>query len=392
MNPKTRRLTARWIIPVSGAPINGGSVQIDGDRIVEVARGPAPQDAEDLGDVALLPALVNAHTHLEFSDCRQPIGQSGVALARWIGQVVAARGGTSIESRRKAIELGLQELRDCGTSLAGEITTPPCDYPDSNAGPELVTFAEVLGLDADRARERLEASLCHSMVHADGGWSPHAPYSTSIQSIEACVQYAREYDRPVAMHVAESPDERELLCNGTGPFADTLRELGAWREGLFPWSGDPFETLIDRLARAPRALLIHGNDLNDAEIQRLRRHDNLTVVHCPRTHHFFGYQPHPVDLIVRAGVRVALGTDSRASNPDLNLWREVQFLLRNRTDLNPADVVAMATMHGADALGRHDLGRIEVAARARFGSIATTATTIESVYADFATREFTVVV
>jgi len=190
------------------------------------------------------------------------------------------------------------------------------------------------------------------------------------------------------MHVAESPAERELLSSATGPLAQTLRELGAWCDRAFPWGDDPFRMLIDRLSKAPRVLLIHGNDLSAAEIECLLPHPHITVVYCPRTHQFFDYQKHPVDHMLAAGVRVALGTDSRASNPDLSLWHEVQFLLHQRSDLSPKDVLAMATIGGADALGRGDLGRIEVGCCGDLGLMETSAKTINELYEDMSRRRY----
>ncbi len=392
INEPARVWAARWIIPVSRDPINGGWIRIEHGRISEIGTGTPPADAQDLGDVALLPGLINAHTHLEFSDCRSPIGVSGVALHQWIGQVMAARSGTTAESKQAAIEAGLNELRQSGVRLAGEITTAPCNYPSGVTEPELVTFAEVLGLGRDRADERLEAAVRHNLANRNGGWSPHAPYSTSPETIRRCVELAVQHDRPLAMHVAESPAERELLCDGTGPFAEALRSLGVWRDELFPWGSDPYGRLIDRLAKAPRVLLIHGNDLIDAEIGRLRSYSHITVVYCPRTHAFFDHARHPVDRMLGAGVRVALGTDSRASNPDLNLWREVQFLLKHRVDLAPEAILRMATLHGADAFGRSDLGRIEVGCQSGIGYVQTDAKKIDDVYADFAQRDYTPIV
>jgi cytosine/adenosine deaminase-related metal-dependent hydrolase len=389
-NEQSRVLAARWIIPVSRDPINGGWIRVEEGRIVNLESGAAPANAEDLGDVALLPGLVNAHTHLEFSDCQSPIGERGVPLYQWIGQVIEARRDTR-ESKQAAIAAGLKEMFESGTRLVGEITTPPCDYPSDAAQPELVTFGEVLGLQKERADERLESAAAHIQDNSNAGLSPHAPYSTLLDTVDACIELAGKCDRPLAMHVAESPEERELLSSGAGPFADALRALGVWRDDLFPWDDDPFEMLIERLAKAPRALLVHGNDLNDDEIEQLRSHDNLSVVYCPRTHHFFEYERHPVHRMLAAGVRVALGTDSRASNPDLNLWREVQFLLTNRHDLAPRDVVRMATLNGADALGRRDLGRIEVGCPAAMGVVQTDATNAEDVLESFVQSEYRVI-
>lgn len=379
-----RILAARWIIPVSSPPINGGWVRLAGDRVVEFGKGQAPAPADDLGDVVLLPGLVNAHTHLEFSDLRQPVGVPGMPLHEWIGLAIGARGVATAETRRAAIASGLAESRAAGVRLIGEITTPPSVYPDQVAGPEWVSFAEVVGLQAQRGAERLRAASEYCAADLRGGWSPHAPYSTAWHLIEACVAQARRHSRPLAMHVAESPHERELLETAAGPFAETLRALGVWQEGLFPWPARPLERLIELLAAAPRVLLVHGNYLSESEIERLAAHRNTTVVYCPRTHSFFRHPPHPVARLGQAGIRVALGTDSRASNPDLDLWQEVRHLLRYRPDIDPHEVIKMATLHGADALGRRDVGRIETGARPGFRAVPTAASDLAGLWASLA--------
>ncbi len=385
--PTQRCFAARWILPIARPPIQGGWLRVQGDRIVEVRSDAPPAEAENLGDVAILPRGVNAHTHLEFSDCQQPIGQVGTSLSDWIGQVVAARTGKTRRDQEQAIRRGLEESRQAGVCLIGEIATPPCDYPAEVACPEVYTFAEVLGLRQDRSDERIAAAAAQVAARTDSGFSPHAPYSTSREAIQSCLELAIGGKRMIAMHVAESPAERELLVNGSGPFATALKSMGVWHDGSFPWSDRPVLELIDQLSTAPRALLVHGNDLTDREIERLAKHPQMTVVYCPRTHAFFQYEPHPVARLLAAGVRVALGTDSRASNPDLNIWQEVRQLFEHRSDLDPEAVLAMATMAGADALGRSDLGRIEVGARASLAIVPTCASNIDHVFADLAVNQ-----
>lgn len=382
-------LRARWILPISHPPINDGWIRLRGETILELGQGAISGVTNDLGDVVLLPGMVNAHTHLEFSDCDQPIGDPGMALADWIVQVVATRRGTTAERRDAAIARGITESCQAGVRLIGEIATPPCDYSTSkDSHAELVMFAEVLGLSRQRVQARLAAATEFNAANDNAAWSPHSPYSMSWEFIETCVERARRSQRPLAMHVAESPAERQLLATGSGIFADRLQQLGVWQDGLFPWGGDPLIRLIDCLSNAPRALLIHGNDLRPTEIERLAGHDHLSIVLCPRTHAFFDYEQHPVDRMLRAGVRVALGTDSRASNPDLNLWREVQFLLSHRADLNPADVIRMGTLSGAEALGRRDMGHIAEGSRPGLGVVPTTATSIGAVYRDLASHDY----
>ena len=376
------------MVPVSQPPILGGWIRVLGNKIVEIGSGTPPSSATDLGDVALLPRLVNAHTHLEFSDCGAPIGRPGTSLSDWIGQVVAARGNTTPLQKAKAISRGISESAEYGVCLIGEITTPPGDYGLAGEPPQVHSFAEVLGLTQQRSDERLKAAATHLHADSRAGLSPHAPYSTSRQAIESCVNLAIQHRRALAMHVAESPTERELLVHGTGAFVDALQAIGAWQPGLFPWSGDPMLDLIDQLSTVSRVLLIHGNDLSAHEIERLAGYPQMSVVYCPRTHAFFRYDKHPVDRLLAAGVSVALGTDSRASNPDLSVWGEVQYLLRQRTDLDPHAVITMATANGADALGRPDLGRLTAGAKATIGLVRTGAAKLEYLYESFAEQEF----
>ncbi|TWU41087.1 amidohydrolase family protein [Novipirellula artificiosorum] len=385
----TSVIAARWIFPISGPPFYHGWIRIRDQRVTEFGSGQAPRGAVDLGDVAILPQLVNAHTHLEFSDCTVPVGEVGVTLDQWIGEVVAARKNATEESKAKAIRAGVEESARAGVALVGEIATPPVvgtieAGTIEEGGMEIISFAETLGLSESRGAERLAAARHHLQSFPTAGISPHAPYSTTPEVIQQCIELAIRHRRPLAMHVAESPSERELLESATGPMADRLKTMGVWREGLFPWPKDPFCHLIAMLAKAPRSLLIHGNDLRPNEMACVAKHPQMTVVFCPRTHAFFGYPRHPVDLMLRHGIPVALGTDSRASNPDLNLWDEVRFLLNHRQDLDPQDVLAMATIHGANALGRLDLGRIRGGSLARFGCVPTDACSLQEAMADLA--------
>jgi cytosine/adenosine deaminase-related metal-dependent hydrolase len=325
--------------------------------------------------------LVNAHTHLEFSDCESPIGQAGVPLAEWIGQVIDARSASTIKSKQAAIHAGVAESKNAGVCLIGDIATPPCTYNTDLM--DIICFAEVVGLSENRWTERLQAATDYGQ-----SFSPHAPYSTSQHAIDACIRRSKASGKRLSMHIAESPEERELLCNGTGPFAEALRHIGAWQDDLFPWQDEPIVCLIERLAAAPGALLIHGNDLRTHEIAKVATHPNLTVVYCPRTHAFFGYDRHPVAEMHRAGVPVALGTDSKASNPDLNLWSEVQYLMQHRMDIDPAEVLKMATVHGANALGRRDVGRLANGSIAHLGQVNTNASDLQRLYRDLAENEY----
>lgn len=367
-----RIIKARWIFPISKPPIEGGWVHVRGHEILAVGNDELPTgdvDIKDLGDTAVLPGLVNAHTHLEFSDLQEPIGFPGISLSKWVGAVMERRRRRRRDPGR-AVMNGLNESHRHGTRLVGEIATTPWAGFRYSSPLEVVAFAETIGLTKERSGERLATASSH-LAKADvtdklaGGISPHAPYSTLPSAVDKCVELSVKHQVPLAMHVAESWEERQLLEFGTGPFADRLQELGFETDGLFPQGTDATRQLLETLAEAPSALIVHGNDLNEAELSFIASRDNLTVVYCPRTHAFFGHsQKHPFEQLLAEERPVALGTDSRASNPDLSIWNEVRWLLANRPEIPWHEVLAMATMYGADALMRPDLGRIEPGANA----------------------------
>lgn len=387
-----RFYSARWILPVAAPPIGpgGGWVAIDPDAgtIVDFGAGPSPepQSTRVLGDAVILPGLINAHTHLEFSDLEQPIGSPGNSLADWIGQVVASRAERSPVQTLRAMLRGIAQSKAAGVTHVVDIATPPTAIVgDDSMG--VTSLFEVLGLSMPRYTDRMMAALNAVDADPSSGFSPHAPYSLRADSIQSVIDAAAAKGRLLAMHVAESPEERELLFGGGGPFREALEKLGMELEGLFPWangSDRDYTSLIERLSAAPSGLLVHGNDLQDHEIDRIAAWPHLAVVYCPRTHHFFGHRPHPIDRLWKAGVPVAIGTDSRASNPDLKLWSELRHVWNHRTDLEPLRVLAAATRDAADAIGQPHLGRIEAGASGRLLWCRSNATTRAGLYEDLA--------
>ncbi len=315
--------------------------------------------ADDLGDVAVIPGLVNAHTHLEFSDFTQPVTPA-CPFPDWIRAVIAARRQRS-GSTQRAIDEGLRESLGSGTTLVGEIATDDVSARRFGAAsPAGVVFREVLGIGDEAAAQQLALARQHLSEQTNQpdaavlrGLSPHAPYSVSAELFQQCVQLAVTMNAPVAMHLAETREERELLRSGTGPSAELLKHLGVWRDRFWMRDGT-IQSYLDVLAQAPRALIVHGNDLTVSEIEFLGQHPQMTVVFCPRTHHFFGHEAHPWQELLKRGVSVALGTDSRASNPDLSLWAEVQFLRRHFSDVPAETLLELATVRGAIALGQED--------------------------------------
>jgi cytosine/adenosine deaminase-related metal-dependent hydrolase len=370
-------LQAQWLLPIATPPIENGIISIDDGRITAVGENITDSPPEQLGEVALLPALINAHTHLEFSDLTAPLGEANMPFAKWIGRVIdyrRQRSGNEAAAKQAAIQQGLAESHESCVAAIGEIATLPHDpsnYDDAAVDTTGVQFLELLGLAPEREAELIAAARDHlQQASTDNRWqmglSPHSPYTASPQLVASAVELAREFDAPVAMHLAETREEMELLATGGGPLADFLKELGAWREGAIELGSEPLDYL-QLLAESPRSLVIHGNYLVEEELQFLAEHrQRMTLVYCPRTHARFGHPAYPLLAALRAGVRVALGTDSRASNPDLSLWEELRHISHQFPQLAGEDILRMGTLHGAEALGLDaELGSLEAGKQAR---------------------------
>jgi len=351
---------ARHVLPIAGPPLDGGWIRVDRGRIVAVGRGAPPAGCRDLGDSILLPGLVNAHTHLEFSAFDRPLDAAG-GLPAWIGRVVAWRrsreaGPEAARTVRDAIEAGLAESAAAGVTAIGDIATAVAAYERPPIGPRLRVFREGLGLSpaaieaAIRAVGRDVAAFARRGVPI--GISPHAPYSVAAPLGGRLLAIARDHGLPVAMHLAESEDEEALLARGAGPFRDLLESLGAW-DAARPPRLLPAAEWISRLARPPRGIVVHATHLGrDADaVARLARHrDRLCVAICPRTTRAISGVLPPLALLRAAGVRVCLGTDGRGSNPDLSILAECRTLV-DAGLASPTDALAMATRDGAWALG-----------------------------------------
>ena len=348
-----RSLRARWVFPVAGPPLRDAAVTISEGRVVAVGDPPDDVPREDLGQVAILPGLVNAHTHLEFSDLAAPIGWPGIGLVEWLGIVVRHRANAPVLDRWR-LEQGLRESIRHGVTTIGEIAQPggnqdayrdlPCDG---------TLFLELIAPRVERVATALAAAGQHLLEVGQwqAGLSPHAPYTVHPELLARTVALSAERQIPLAMHLAESREEVEFLRDGRGPFRDLLESRGVWDPAARPRGARPLDELRV-LSGAHRALVVHGNYLDDDEIEFLgRQRRQMAVVYCPRTHAWFGHARYPLEKLLAAGAIVALGTDSRASAPDLSLLAEMRHVTREFPAMSRATILELGTRGSARALG-----------------------------------------
>lgn len=389
-------LRARYVFPVSAPPICGGTVTIAGDRIVAVGARPAGGPLRDMGDAAILPGLVNAHTHLEFSGLSSPLGRPATGFVEWLRHVIDYR--RSHQPDDAAVWHGLKQSAICGTTLLGEISQPGASIrPFERGGLRATVFVELIAPTRRREEEALRlaadyldearfvlgdsqgpgsaqhaaparsdqqatapetsypAALAGSAPHCRRGLCPHAPYSVRWQLLLKLAALSAAARIPLAMHLAESREEIEFLANGRGPLREFLERRGVWEPEIICPGSRPLD-YMRVLAEAHRVLVVHGNYLSGEEIGFAAAHRRkMAVVYCPRTHSFFRHRPYPLPQMLEAGVCVALGSDSRASTPDLSILSEMRHAAQAHPQVPPDAILKMATINGAEALGWSDL-------------------------------------
>ena len=352
-------LRARWVATMAAPPVENGAVLIDRGNVVaagraaDIATGSGDVIVKDYGDAVVLPGLVNAHTHLELSHLSPPprVG----SFVDWLADVMASAPPAG--STADAVRAGIAESLRFGVTLVGDISREPQAARRVLAESRLgaVSYGEVGGMAGRRHlfAPRLEAALdsTFSGPRLRIGVSPHAPYSVDRQGYRTCIDRARDLGIPLTTHVAESPDEASFLKRHSGPFRKLWDRLGAWTDPPEREKYDPVGFVGSvPLLNYPLTLLAHVNYCSISDLGTLRR-AAASVVYCPRTHSYFGHPPHRWRAMLAEGVNVCVGTDSRASSPDLNLADDLRLLHRMAPEVPSAALWEMATLRGARALG-----------------------------------------
>jgi aminodeoxyfutalosine deaminase len=367
---------AAWLLPISQPPIRDGWVRTERGRIT--ALGPhrrgerRPPDEVDLGSVAVLPGLVNAHTHLELSWMRGRIGPTD-DFPQWIRDVITLqRSGNPDTPARAAIDRAIAEARGSGTALVGDISNtlaPVAGLIETETA--AVEFCELIGFKADRARQVLEeaATKLAKLPRTDVvrySWAAHAPYSVSPALFQGIRQLLdRDPFGRCSVHLGESREETEFLRDGGGAWRKLLEDLGAWDPSWQAPECDPVE-YIDRMGfMTDRLLVVHGVQFGRRELERIAA-KGATLVTCPRGNVLTGAGIPPIADFYASGIPIALGTDSLASVPDLNLFSELAELRRLSPSTPAGRLLESATINGARALGfESDFGTIEPGKRDR---------------------------
>ena len=359
---ESRRFRARWVLPISRGPIHDADVVVAAGCVVSVEPAHVGRPAVDLGSVAILPGLVNAHTHLELSALRGRVPPAR-SLPVWVRALMAARMAAE-DGVDEAIEAGVAEARAHGTVLLGDVTNGLGAVPIlDRRGLSARVFYELVGF-GERQAEIRTASATRQLDRCSGAGgvrlslAAHAPYSVSPDLFRAIRKAAG--DEPYATHLAESVEEVEFLQTGGGPWRALLDELGAWDERWAVPACRPLAYMEQLGFLGPGLVMAHGVQLTRPEIARIAA-SGATLVTCPRSNRWTGAGTPPVAEFFSSGASIAVGTDSLASCPDLNLFSELAELRHLAPAVPAGTLLESATLRGARALGFE----------ATFGSIET---------------------
>jgi cytosine/adenosine deaminase-related metal-dependent hydrolase len=375
-------LTADWVLPVTGRPIRDGAVLTRGPRIeavgtIDQMRALAPDEtSEHFGECVLMPGLVNAHTHLSLTVLGGLIPP--VPMRPFLKHVTAAILAMSDDDFAASAALGALESLRAGVTCVGDIAYGPEPLAAcADAGLAGVFYWEVFGIDAGELSGELaerefpaEVDSC-ALGRTRCGLSPHAPYTAGPELLHATWNVAQRHRIGFAIHVAESPAERDLMVNARGPLSDTARRLATG----FRSPGLGSVAYLEGLGVLKDAVAVHCVHLEQGDGRRLKR-SVAGVVLCPRSNAYLANGDPPVAELSSAGIYLALGTDSAASNHDLDLFEEGRAARDIDRSLTSRRVIAMLTHDGARVLGLDNVcGAIEPGLSADLTVIRTGATT-----------------
>jgi aminodeoxyfutalosine deaminase len=361
-------LRARTVLPISQPPIENGAVIVSGNRIRAVGswtdlKSSAREDEKihDLGKVILLPGLINAHCHLDYTDMAGQLPPPKT-FTDWIPLITAAKSAWSYSEFAHSWLHGAHMLLKSGTTTVVDIEAVPDLLPEVwEATPlRVFSFLEMTGIRARRdpreiLREALEKidSLPHARCRAL--LSPHAPYSTLPELLRRSAGIARKKNWRITMHIAESESEFEMFTRARGQMFDWLKRNE--RDSSDCGLGSPVQHAARHKLLGENLIAVHVNVLGRGDATALGK-NRVHVVHCPRSHYYFQHPPFSRQRLVNAGVNLCLGTDSLATvrktgkqKPELNLFEEMRQLSSADQTISSTEILRMATVNGARALG-----------------------------------------
>jgi cytosine/adenosine deaminase-related metal-dependent hydrolase len=363
-------IRARNMVTMDGTPIENGAVAISGNQIIDVGRFPEvsarhpEKKIVDLGERALLPGLINAHCHLDYTCLRGKIPPRK-SFADWIRAINAEKAKLSREDYLASINEGFAEAKRFGTTTIANLTAFPELISQIQAPIRTWWFAELIDVRSpERANEIVDLAIEFLKPAPNWGLAPHALFTASRDLYRRCEEVARREKILLTTHLAESREEMEMFRQKSGLLYEFMKTIGRPIDDC--GQKTPLEKFVGRLGGAPLSaqwIVAHLNELAENDFKLLKElTGKFHIVHSPRSHDYFGHSRFPFEKLRALGFNICLGTDSLASNESLSLFDEMRAFQRSEPGISPDKVLEMATVNAGVALDQSPnggkLGRI----------------------------------
>ncbi len=352
---------AKWILPITLPPIFNGGIEVKGRKIVrigkfkDIKRECKRAKLVDFEDSIILPALVNAHTHLELSALRFRLSPSG-SFGFWVKNIIKKKAELSPFEMKESARMALNEMWKDGIGIIGEVSNSAITLDSVCSSPFFGYYFQEI-IDFKGLKKLSPLSTPPECSGFKVTYSAHAPYTVSPLLLQAIKSYTRKRKKLFVIHCAESEEEVEFLKTGKGFFKKLLQEKGQWNESFSPPGKSPVMYLYSLGILDKNTLLIHAVHLNNEDIKILKK-TNTKVCVCLRSNLFIGVGKPPLKELIENGIEACVGTDSLASNDKLSIWEELKALSSFYPEISLEKLLEMATFRGANILGFKNLGAL----------------------------------
>src|SRR5215831_2588446 len=372
--------SARWVLPIADPPIEHGAIVVDDFKIVSVGRRDdtltsfAGAVHEDFGDAAILPGLINAHSHLELTVMRGFLEREETDFFAWLRKLTGARLKMTDEDLFVSAACGAIEAARAGVTCLADSSSfaLPSMRALAEVGLRATVYQESFGPDpalsgenVEKLRAQLEQMRKTQTELVRAGASPHAPYTVSAPQLEMISRLALDEHLPLMMHAAESQAEKQFLQQGAGPFAEGLKSRD------IHWQAPGVSTmryLQDHGVLETRPLLAHCINVDQDDLELIKK-AGAGIAHCPKSNAKLRHGRAPFAHFIAQGINTGLGSDSVASNNMCDILAEANFATlmarlsyrddHPTSDVSASDALFAATLGGARALGiEHSIGAL----------------------------------
>jgi cytosine/adenosine deaminase-related metal-dependent hydrolase len=364
-------IRARVVVTMDGPPIDDGAVAVSDERIIDVgkfsdvSKKHPGDEIVDLGEQVLLPGLINAHCHLDYTCLRGKIPHQK-SFTDWIRSINLAKRNLSPDEYVASINAGFIEAKQFGTTTIANLTGFPELISRVNEPIRAFWFAELIDVrDPGNAEELVRNAVEQLKSRARWGLAPHALFTASVDLYRRSEEIAERENGLLTTHLAESGEEMSMFRDSEGPLYDFLKEIGRDISGCGNATpvGRFFERAIENTASPGRTrpyLFVHMNELTDHDFELLKKSPTKdSIVHCPRSHDYFGHSEFQFHKLRDLGFNICLATDSLASNDDLSLFAEMEAFRKEFPDVSAEEILKMVTVNPTSALRQENaLGKI----------------------------------